>query len=298
MKKQLIIVGIIIILLTVGLSGCNDVNKITKPSYEPKIVIKDYSIVVDQVDLDKFYIDRVDVLVKNEGDASTKVDLMVLSSGESKINFHFYLDTLGAGEEKNYSGTTYSESLPRTVGITQLEGKISLTRYSGEILAEKNITIQIPTMRVGDTIPDINLDNSNLSFTIVWWNESDIAVVGPYSGGYRTYLARTGFKFIVIAFEYKNNWIRQQFTPYLDSGEVVTDKGYIYSIWDWIYNYEEYESRESTQNEIDTLIGDSAGYKTLMQEESVVGCIVFEIPVNQTAIEISIDDVPAIIELE
>ena len=300
MNKHLLVAGIPLLILVISLSGCYDydINSNSHISGEENIIIKDYSIDIDHVGIDELYIDNIEVLVKNEGDTSTRIDQIVLSSGESEIDIILFLQTIDPGEEKYVSGTPL-ESLEKEIGINQFEGKISLTQYSGKVLAEKNIIIPIPIARVGDTIPEVGMDKHNLSLTILSWKESDIALDGPYTGAeYYTFSARAGFKFIVMTFEFKNNWIREQTTPYFNSGEVATDKGYIYSIWNWLDNYEEYESRKATEEEINTLIGNSAGYESLLPEESVKGCIVFEIPEDETALEISINGVPPIIKLE
>jgi hypothetical protein len=81
----------------------------------------------------------------------------------------------------------------------------------------------------------------------------------------------------------------------------ATDQGYIYSVWDppspYYQESEEYNPREATEEEMDNLIGDSAAYEELLQTESVVGCIVFEIPQEQTPVEVSLAHVPPVIKL-
>ena len=107
-------------------------------------------------------------------------------------------------------------------------------------------------------------------------------------------------KFIILIFKFQNNWIREQTTPYINSGEVSIDKGYIYSLWNPIGGIwaEEYNPRRSTEEEIKTLIGDSGGYEKLFPEESTVGRIVFEIPEEEKAIEASIRYVPYLIKFD
>jgi|GEM_PF-6563338 len=50
------------------------------------------------------------------------------------------------------------------------------------------------------------------------------------------------------------------------------------SIFSIFFHFQDDKPRKATPDEIETLIGDSAGYEKLMPEQSVVGCIKFEIP--------------------
>ena len=60
---------------------------------------------------------------------------------------------------------------------------------------------------------------------------------------------------------------------------------------------EEYNPREATNNEVETLIGDSGGYEELLPEESTVGRMVFEIPEDETPVEARISGVSYLIKL-
>jgi len=116
------------------------------------------------------------------------------------------------------------------------------------------------------------------------WTESNIAIEEPFSMNiYNTCTAKPGMKFVIIFFEFKNNGIRIQETPNFNEGEITTaEKGYIYESWSAGINEEEYNRREPTEEELEKLIGASGGYKELLPEESVKGCIVYEIPVEYT----------------
>jgi len=161
-------------------------------------------------------------------------------------------------------------------------------------------TIQMPIMRIGDTIPEFSTANPSLSLTLLSWKESDIAIEGPYISGYYAFTAKPGRKFIILTFRFQNNWTRPQNTPYLNAGEVATDKGYFYPMWHspvGIHS-EEYDPREATDYEIETLVGDSGAFEELWPEESIVGRVVFEIPEDETPIEASISGVPYPIKLD
>lgn len=257
---------------------------------ESKIIIKDYNISIDNVDIDKLYLDSVKVLLRNEGNTSAKIDKIVLSSGKSKIE-DTSIGSLNSGEEKEFSLPVY-HPLEKKIGVEQLKGLINVIDSSGKILAERDIIIPLPIVRIGDTIPEVGADISKhkLSLTLLSWKESDIAVDGPYTSGYYTFTAKPGMKFIILIFEVRNNWIRPQETPDLDAGEIATDKGYIYPVWGppLGVHSEEYKPRKATEEEIKALIGDSGSYEDLLPEESAKGCVVFEIREDETPIEASI----------
>lgn len=80
----------------------------------------------------------------------------------------------------------------------------------------------------------------------------------------------------------------------------MTDKGYFYPLWDPPAgaHSEEYDPREATDYEIETLFGDSGAYEDLLPEESVIGRIVFEVPEDQEPIEANILGFPYVINLQ
>lgn len=154
---------------------------------------------------------------------------------------------------------------------------------------------------VGDTIPEVGISHRNLSMTILSWEESDIAVYGPYVGNeYYTFTAKEGRTFIILIFEFQNDWIKPQNTPYLTEGDITTDKGNIYPLWKPPSGTlsQEYDPRMTTEEELNTLLGDSGGYEELFPKESTVGRIVFEILEGETPIEASIKWVPYLIKFD
>jgi hypothetical protein len=154
--------------------------------------------------------------------------------------------------------------------------------------------------RIGDTIPEVGLAKEDLSMTLIGWAESDIAVSGPYAGGgFYTFTARPRMKFIILEFEFHNNWVRGQKTPHFNKGEVRTDKGYFYQVWSppgGIHS-EEYAPRPSTQKEVENL-GGSGAFEDLLPEESVRGHVVFEIPEDGEPEEVELSQVPVPIKLD
>ena len=167
-------------------------------------------------------------------------------------------------------------------------------------MLDDELMVSLAMMNFGDTVSEVK-STENLSFTLISWIESDIAVVGPYAyGDYYTFTAKPGMKFVIVFFEFKNNWVRPQSTPYIREGEIATDKGHIYPVWSppsGIYS-EEYNPRPSTDEEIITLLGSSAAYEELLPGESIRGCIVFEIPKDEKPVEAVIAKVPRIITFQ
>jgi len=154
--------------------------------------------------------------------------------------------------------------------------------------------------RIGDTIPEVGLAKKDLSMTLIGWAESDIAVGGPYiDNELYTFTTRPRMKFIILEFEFHNNWVREQETPYFDKGEVRTDKGYFYQVWSppgGIHS-EEYAPRPSTQEEVENL-GGSGAFEDLLPERSVRGHVVFEIPEDEEPEEVELSQVPVAIKLD
>lgn len=141
MKKItiLLMVGIVILFLNIGFSGCVRERDSSDNSTLSKIVIKDYDVSIKSIGLDKIYIDNVVVFLKNEGDEIVKVDTITILSGDNKIEEIFYdflgLDediSLTPDEEKNFSLSNYQE-WEKEIGIQQLDGKISVTTRKGGI---------------------------------------------------------------------------------------------------------------------------------------------------------------------
>lgn len=103
-------------------------------------------------------------------------------------------------------------------------------------------------------------------------------------------------KFIILFYEFQNNWIKVQTTPYIHSGEIFTDEGYVYNVWSppsGIYS-EEYNLRIATE-EVNELIGNSGGFEELLQGESIMGYAVFEIPKDAEPIDAKLIYVPNLI---
>jgi len=227
---------------------------------------------------------------------SVSVCLTLENSADYK-NIHYEVIVEGKGQRLEgdhllwLGSSTFSvtERLIRNPGEYDFDLTVRITDKNGEVLATKECTASLLTMKVGDTVPEVESFH-NLSLTITSWIESKIAVYGPYTTGYYTFTAKPGMKFIILFFSFQNNWIREQTTPYVNSGELFTEVGYIYERWSPPGAHsEEYDSRRSTEEEVRELVGDAGAYERLLQEESVEGCVIFEIPQDAEPIEASLD---------
>jgi len=264
------------------------------PLRKPKVIIKDYNLDIADVRLEEIYIERFDLTLVNKGSAAADIDKIVFSSRSDEIEKDFYnLLTLAPNEKKAVSLISYRRKFKRHIGIDSITGNISVIRPDGKSLLEKTITIPISKIKIGDTI-ELKYGN-NFSMTLISWKESKIAVMEQSENEYYTFTAKTAMKFIILVYQCKNNWIREQTTPYFSVGEIVSDKGYIYkNISGGVRSSEiaSHNPREATQREVKNLIGDSGSYEHLLPEESVKGRIVFEIPEDQKPIEATIAYLP------
>lgn len=266
----------------------------------PKVIIEDYHIGIDNVEVDKVHLGESVVTLKNEGNAPARITKVILTSDGEEIEKSTFA-TLEAEEDYELScDYGYGDEFSKDIGIEQIAATIKIFGHTkGEnaeeqMLAEKSVIIAIPVIKIGDTIQEIRsptYGTHNLSLTLLWWKESDIAVMRQSKNEYYTFKAKSGMKFIILAYEFKNNWIREQETPYISVGEIATDKGLIYGeVSGGIASLENegYTARSSTKKEIDELIADSGGFEELLPGESIIGRIVFEIPENQNPVEANI----------
>ena len=308
-----VLIWILLFTSLVGTAGCISGEQVaptpreTSPSEEPsipEIIIENYDIgTVEVIAPDKLYVSRVDVFLQNDGSIPVSISKVVISSKEHDIEgYPFKTGTMLPRDRQKVSlmyGSLGRDLMAERVAATiKVFGTIA-EESEKQILAQKDISILTPTIGVGDTMQEIK-GTHELSLTLLSFQESNVAVDGPYVTGYYTFTAKPHMKFIILAYRFDNNWIREQEAPYINEGEIVTSKGYIYSSWYPVggVHAEEYNPREATEEEIATLIGDSGGYEHLLPEQSIVGRIVFEIPKDATPIEASIRFVPSLIKLQ
>lgn len=266
------------------------------PSAPPKISIGEFSYDVREVAVDKLYLDEMTVMLRNEGKTSVVISRVIYSSNEDIIEGRSS-GSIKAGEQSqvSFGPCVGHPELSKPIGVRQIQAKIEVFGYAvrekheDQLLTEKNIVIPVPIARVGDTIPARG--KQDLSLTLLWVKESEMGVMQQSENEYYTLTAKPGMKFVILAYKFTNNWIREQETPYLSIGEIATDKGLIYrNVSGGVASLKDYSPRKSTKEEIGEFIGDSGGYEHLLPGESTMGRILFEIPKGATPIEAGIHE--------
>jgi hypothetical protein len=262
----------------------------------PEIVLVSYTSSPVSSALDQLYFGYVDVTLKNNGNASVEIYKLILTVGGEEYTARYLRDFWEANLDPHEKAdfTIYCGSIDREIGVYSFTGNLEVQDSNSRTLLKQDLAFTIPTIGMGDTLPEVE-GTDNISLTFLRWIESDIAVDGPYfENEYYTFTAKPGMKFVILIYEFQNNGIRPQETPYISAGEIATEEGYIYPAWNppLGVHSEEYQPREATDNEIETLIGDSGGYVDLLPGapgESVVGCVVFEIPEGATPVEADLE---------
>lgn len=277
------------------------IDKIISPK-EPEIKIEQLSAHASIYKIDEISY-SFEIKVKNIGYGS-------LGTEHNKLYINYKIVI----KNKTFEGYDYVYLPPNSSSVFFLDGAVLRNpgeyEYNvtvnimkeAEILATEKFAVSLPTTWMGYIIPEVasGYDKHNLSLTLISWRESTIAVNGPYIGDkYYTFTAKNNMKFIILFYQFQNKWIRVQTTPYINSGEIYTDKGYIFNVWSppsgvWS---EEYNPRKATENEVTEFIGDSGGYEKLLPEDSIKGCVVFEIPKDIQPIDLILHYVPNIIIL-
>jgi hypothetical protein len=247
------------------------IQNLTPPISPNTIIIENFNANatvyrhIDQVEL------NYKIKIKNTDDHNQQIHYKIIFEGKKDII-----------EEDSYIPPgSWSISQIKTIKRNLNEYNYNMTIYftkTGENITTIKYATSIPITTIGNTTIEVPSFN-NLTLTLLSWKESEIAVDGPYASGYYTFTAKPGMKFVVLFFTFQNNWVRVQETPYIDSGEIFTDKGYIYNLWNppvGVHSVD-YNPRLSTEQEVKELIGSSGAYVNLLQGEVVKGCVVFEI---------------------
>ncbi|RLI75896.1 hypothetical protein DRO97_02165 [Archaeoglobales archaeon] len=284
------------------------------------------------------------VTLKNEGSATAKIDEISILYDDSVIAYKdSYLGyyEVKPGEEKTFvlRENTFG-ALERKIGQDYLQAKIKIKLeglFSDEI--EKEILISIPMAKFGEIIslPNIEIIDHkptiggitvlldpcchNYSLTLVSWRETKIyatpAIPSSHCKGYYNpscyrvgeweYLfqgAEPGMKFVIITYKVKNNWIRKQSPPPIDSfGEIATDKGYVYEQWTPdIEDVKRWFFANATWNEVKTIINwppiSTTYIHSIPPNTEAFGSIVFEVPEDETPIEAKISSLSYIIKFQ
>jgi hypothetical protein len=197
-------------------------------------------------------------------------------------------------------------SIPKKVSVTTTIAETTIPITTEPINTTTTIiettTTEVPSMAI------FNIAGFNkLLLTFTSCLESNIAVEGGFTNGDFTCTAKPGMKFEVIFFEFKNNGNNQLETPGIGAlfdktkDIMKTDNGSEFPMWStgWAHLDEEYNRRESTNDEIEKFIGSKAQLVNLSPGDSAKGSIVFEIPFESKpkSITVQINDSPYDIEV-
>lgn len=232
--------ALLVLVLTAIASGC---QPRTTPSpitpapaeYAQEITIEEWNASVEHVGIDELRLETFDVLLANHSTRPIEIGVIKLSSGESAID-RMLSELLHPGDKKKFS-LICAAPLEKEPGVRELKCKIIVGEDIGQIMcpviAEKEISISIPTAKVGYTQRVGILKEKTITLTLVSWREVDKALAGPYPGEvYYVCTARPGNKFVMLVFTLRNDWSQPQKTPYISFGQMLSDKGMIYSAWE------------------------------------------------------------------
>jgi len=262
---------------------------------EPILTVLDEGIKSGVVGLDSFS-GKLNLVVKNGSDREVEISRCEFQAGGKTFDVSgFHL--IGAGKEKKVTYPIYE--IPRSPGAKEitinykLYGGYDLSLgEKGEAILKRSITERVPVYEFGEIIgPGYDfgetIEKHNISMKLLWGRSSETVVYRPWLDEYFTYTAKPGKKFVIVAFEFKNEGIREEGTPHITSGEILTDEGYIYSDWsmpDLPSEKEAYKERKATKEEINKRLT-GVGWTHLMQGETTKGRIVFEIPEDAEPVE-------------
>ncbi len=157
----------------------------------------------------------------------------------------------------------------------------------------------VPVLSPGRNLGELP-DHQNLAFLFKYWNSGDRAVA-PLQGTYYTYVAPPGMKFVIIFYRFSNNSKVEQETPDITTGEILTQpKGYVYKLWQppTGTDRDSFRPSQSFPIEVAQLGFSNAGHVRLLPEQSVEGRAVFEIPIEMTPLDVSLNGIPAKIVLQ
>ena len=239
------------------------------------VEIIDCKVIYDYVALDCFKIQRLEVFL--EGVQETDYVVFTIKNNKFKE------------EIRNGKATLSWIELQRKIGQGSFVVHVAVRDFYGELLAEKSFALRLPIIAIGETVQNVK---DSISWTPLWWKESSVAVYEASEGEYYAVAAKQNMKFIILAFEFRNNGRSPEETPYLSYGRIATSKWHIFPIWQGSG-----KRRRATEKEVSELIGSSGGYEELLPGKTTVGCVVFEIPKDEEPIEIKISGVPSIISL-
>ena len=247
----------------------------TPPS--PEILCVGYTpSPVSSLDLERVSLDEVRVTLRNEGGAPCGMGGLVLTLGGKEVSGWAWGE-LRPGEEREFTLPCRYAQVGREVGSSSLMGRLRVLDREGKVLLEENLVFSLPTLRMGETLPQVDW-TENVSFTPLSWSENRTVT---YTRSYSylgpevcTVEADPGTEFILLHFRYRNLSESSQRTPWISFGQMATEGGELYPL---------------------TPYSEGARWVDLEPGESVEGFFTFQVPEGERPLEASFQCVRALV---
>jgi len=192
--------------------------------------------------------------------------------------------------------------LDRPIGVREFQGELLVINSSerSELFMKTELKIKIPTVKFGEIIPPGKLnslvfatDVKDIQVKIVSWFESKKACEGRFVGDvYYIFNASKGMKFVILKLNFTNVGKRIRSTPYISEGEIGTNTGNIYPLWH--YPPPSINQKHASPDELEKICPIYEKEK-LLQGESSIEYLVFEIKEDEKPIEAFLPGIPYII---
>ena len=171
--------------------------------------------------------------------------------------------------------------LDRPIGVREFQGELLIVNSSerSELFMKKELKLKIPTVKFGETIPPEELnfmysEYEDVQVKLVSWYECEENCEIPSSDN-RSYVfnpSSQDMKLIILKLEFTNVGSRIRYVPLISKGEIATTKGNIYP-----------------------LIGHHLLKSRLLQGESGIEYLLFEVRKEENAIEALLPGIPYLI---
>jgi len=203
---------------------------------------------------------------------------------------------VGPYEEGECSIQPYNAiDLDRPIGVRKFQGELLIVNpyQRSELYLRKELEIRIPIIGFGEIIPPEKLDYiEDIQVGIMSWFESEKACEGPFVGGdYYIFKASKGMKFVILKLNFTNVGKRVVSTHSISNGEIRTNTGNVYPMWGYWRTEKE---REASEEELETICPIHEK-RELLQGESSIEYIIFEIRENEEPVEALLMGIPYII---
>ena len=192
--------------------------------------------------------------------------------------------------------------LDRPIGVRESQGELLIINSSerSELFMKRELKIRVPTVKFGEIIPPGKLnslvfatDFKDIQVKMISWFESKKACEGPFvDDDYYIFNASKRMKFIILILNFTNTGKRIISTPYISEGEIGTNTGNIYPLWH--YPPPSINQKHASPEELEKICPIYEKEK-LLQGESSIEYLVFEIKEDEKPVEAFLPGIPYII---